>query len=356
MKISGERGIGAVILEQLIAKAEQDHILDKDEIYALLKAEVSQEALLRAADRVRKRFVGDAVHLRGLIEFSNICSRNCKYCGLRRDNLRVERYRLSPDEILNFARKAKSYGYRTVVLQSGEDAHFTVERLTKLLRAIKALGLTITLSIGEKSTAEYKAYKEAGADRYLLRIETTDRRLYESMHPDMSLGNRIRCLKDLKSLGYEVGTGCLIGLPGQTLESLAEDILFFKALDADMIGIGPFIPNGDTPLGLAVNGDFSLSLRLLSIVRLLMPDINLPATTAMETLHPNARVVALQAGANVVMPNVTEGDYRRKYALYPGKITVKDTPEDCKLSISEKILGMDRKISEGYGYRTKRRN
>ena len=336
-----------------IEKAEKTHQLDKSEIVALLKNEECQADLAAAADRVRAAFVGDDIHLRGLIEFSNICKQNCMYCGLRRDNKKVERYRLSKDEIVSFAQKAKAYGYKTVVMQSGEDMHFTTKHLTDILREVKALGLAITLSIGEKTSEEYNAYKEAGADRYLLRIETTDKALYEELNPGMSFENRMRCLRDLKELGYEVGTGCLIGLPNQTVESLADDILFFKSIDADMVGIGPFIPNGDTPLKDSAGGTFPMSLRFVAILRLLLPDINIPATTAMETLDRNARVIALQAGANVVMPNVTEGDYRRKYALYPGKICIYDTPSKCWGCIGGKIAGIGRKISQNQGFRNK---
>lgn len=335
-----------------IAKGEETHSLTKEEIIQLLRLEEATP-LFQAADRVRSRYVGDEVHLRGLIEFSNICKQNCLYCGLRRDNHKLERYRLEPETIVDFAAKAKSYGYRTVVLQSGEDPYYTVEVLRDIIRQIKALDMAITLSIGEKSLEEYKAYREAGADRYLLRIETTDVRLYEKMDPGMNYDNRVQCLKALKELGFELGSGCLVGLPGQTLESLAEDILFFKAMEADMIGIGPFIPNPDTPLAEVPAGSFELSQKVMAITRLVLPDINIPATTAMETLHPQGRILALQRGANVVMPNITEGDYRRMYALYPGKICINDTPAHCRSCITGKIQGIGRKVSTDYGFRRK---
>jgi len=337
----------------LINQAEHTHQLEKDEIVALLESDNHNEELFAAADRVRHQYVGDEVHLRGLIEFSNICRQNCLYCGLRRDNKQVSRYRLEPEVIIEFARKAKEYGYKTVVLQSGEDASFDVATMQHIIREIKKLDLAITVSIGEKSREEYAAYKEAGADRYLLRIETTDKQLYEDLDPDMNFENRLRCLRDLKELGFEVGTGGLVGLPGQTLESLADDILFFKNIDADMIGVGPFIPNPDTPLKDTVGGTFTLSRKVMAIIRLLMPDINIPATTAMETLDPNGRVLALRSGANVVMPNVTEGDYRRMYALYPGKICINDTPAHCRACITGKITGIGRKVSESHGDRKK---
>lgn len=338
----------------LIEKAEKEHVLSREEIVYLLTSPECQEALGQAADRVRQAFVGNEVHLRALIEFSNICSQNCMYCGIRRDNARAERYRLSTEEIIDFAGKAKAAGYKTVVMQSGEDGHFTAARLTEILRQIKKMDMAITLSIGEKSYDEYKAYKDAGADRYLLRIETTDRKLYEKLHPGMCFDNRLRALRDLKALGYEVGTGCLIGLPGQTVESLADDILFFKRFDADMIGIGPFIANWDTPLRDVPNGSFAVAIRFVSLLRLLLPDINIPATTAMETLHKNARVMALRAGANVVMPNVTEGAYRSKYKLYPGKAGIGDTPEASRAGLCAKIEGIGRTVSAGYGYRLKK--
>jgi len=347
------KGAGQMDILALINQAEHTHSLGKDELVVLLTQQEYDKELFAAADRVRHNFVGDEVHLRGLIEFSNICKQNCLYCGLRRDNKVLERYRLEPDVIIEFARKAKEYGYRTVVLQSGEDSHYTVEDMVYIIKKIKELDLAITLSIGEKDTQEYQAYKEAGADRFLLRIETTDKELYEAMDPGMSFENRKRCLTDLKELGFELGTGCLVGLPGQTLESLADDILFFKTLDADMIGVGPFIPNPDTPLQDERGGTFNLALKVMALIRLLLPDINIPATTAMESLDPNGRLIALASGANVVMPNVTEGDYRRMYALYPGKICINDTPAHCRACITGKISGIGRKVSQDYGFRKK---
>lgn len=340
--------------QALIKKAEQTHRLSKDEIVYLLKTEAAQQSLIDAANRVRHCFVGDEVHLRALIEFSNRCQCNCMYCGLRRDNKQIERYHLSLKEIVDFASYAKTIGYKTIVLQSGESGCIAPDEFAAILRAIKAMDLAITLSIGEKSYEEYKLYRDAGADRYLLRIETTDKALYAQLHPQMSFDNRRRCLRDLKSLGYEVGTGCLIGLPNQRIDSLADDILFFQSIDADMLGIGPFIPNQDTPLSDAAGGSLDLTLRFIALLRLLMPDINIPATTALETLAPGARWLALAAGANVVMPNVTQGDYRSKYALYPGKALVQDTPEQYKAFIAEKISGAGRTISSGYGYRCRR--
>ncbi|MBV4414710.1 [FeFe] hydrogenase H-cluster radical SAM maturase HydE [Clostridium tyrobutyricum] len=340
-------------LLDVIKNAEELHYMEKKDMVSLFRESKYDEALFRAADRVRKKYVGDKVHLRGLIEFSNICKRNCMYCGLRHSNKSIERYRIPPDKIIELAKKAVGYGYRTVVMQSGEDDYYTVDMMKYIISNIKKMDIAITLSIGEKTFEEYEAYKEAGADRYLIRIETTDPELYENMDPGMSHENRKRCLDDLKKLGYEVGTGCLIGLPGQSLESLTDDILFFKDIDADMVGVGPFIPNADTPLKEAEGGSFKLALKVVAMTRLLMPDINIPATTAMETLNPNGRTIALNSGSNVVMPNVTEGIYRKLYALYPGKICTGDTPAHCVNCITGKIVMIGREVASDKGFRVK---
>lgn len=327
----------------------------RDEIVEILAKDNADE-IFHLADETRKIFVGDEVHLRGLIEFSNICKRNCKYCGLQSGNKTVERYRLSEEEIINFAKKGVSYGYKTIVLQSGEDDFFDADRMCKIIRQIKNLDVALTLSIGEKSYDEYKAYKEAGANRYLLRIETTDEKLYSKLHPNMSFKNRVNCLDNLKKLGFELGSGCLVGLPEQSNESLANDILFFEDIKADMIGIGPFIPHEQTPLWVENESDFEKNekfekaLRVMALVRIIMKNINIPATTAMETINPNGRIIALKSGANVVMPNITEGDYRKKYEIYPGKICLNDTPAHCRGCIEGKIKSIGRYISNDYGF------
>lgn len=325
--------------------------MNKQEIIDILNDNSKNDWLFKEADKVRHENVGDEIHLRGLIEFSNICKRQCKYCGLRSPNTKIERYRLSAEEIRKTAKNAVNMGYRTIVLQSGEDDYYDTDKMCEIIREIKKLDVALTLSIGEKTYDEYKAYKKAGADRYLLRIETTDEELYSNMHPGANIENRFRCLYNLKKLGYETGTGCLVGLPKQTTESLANDILFFKELDADMIGIGPFIPHEETPLKDASKGDFWLALKVMALTRINMPDINIPATTAMETLNLNGRIIALQSGANVVMPNVTSLEYRAKYEIYPGKICVNENPEQCRGCIEAKIKSIGRTISKDYGYR-----
>lgn len=338
-----------ILYSKILEKAKKENNLSFDEIITLLNSDGKD--LFVAADEVRKKYKGDAVHLRGLIEFSNICRCNCFYCGLRRENKKVDRYRLSDEEILQFALNAINAGYKTLVLQSGEDTYFTTEKICSILGMLKKYDVAITLSIGERSFEDYSEFKKAGADRYLLRIETTDKNLYQTLHPKMSIENRFECLYNLKKLGYETGTGVLVGLPNQTVESLAKDILFFKELNADMIGIGPLIPHPDTPLKDAEKDNFDMALKVMALTRLLLPDINIPATTAMETIRPNGRIIALNSGANVVMPNMTQGGYRKKYEIYPNKICVNDSPDKCINCIKGKIQSIGRVVSNTKGFR-----
>ena len=322
---------------------------NRNDIIDILKDNDKNDELFRIADKVRHENVGDEVHLRGLVEFSNICKRQCKYCGLRSENKKITRYRIPADEVVSYAKNAVDMGYKTIVLQSGEDEYFATDKMVEIIKGIKQYDVALTLSIGERTFEDYKTFKEAGADRYLIRIETTDRELYKKMHPNMDFDNRIRCLNNLKELGYEVGTGCLVGLPEQTIESLADDILFFKKIEADMIGIGPFIPHPDTPLKDADTGDFWLALKVMALTRIMLPNINIPATTAMETLNPNGRIIALQSGANVVMPNVTTSEYREKYEIYPNKICIHENPDKCRNCIEAKIKSIGRTISKEHG-------
>ena len=324
-------------------------ISSKKDIIEILKDDSINEELFSYADSVRKKYVGDEIHLRGLIEFSNYCKNTCKYCGLRCENKNIERYRILEDEILEHAKNAANLGFKTIVLQSGEDNYYTVNRMCNIISEIKKLNVALTLSIGEKTFEEYKAYKDAGADRYLIRIETTDENLYSKMHPGMSLENRKRCLRDLKTLGYEVGSGCLVGLPNQSIESLADDILFFKEIGADMIGVGPFIPHPDTPLKDGSKGSFFLALKVMAITRILLKDINIPATTAMESIQKDGRIIALQSGANVVMPNVTTTEYRQKYEIYKGKACINENPTKCLGCITNKIKLIGRSVSKDFG-------
>lgn len=323
----------------------------RNDIIEILKDDSNNDWLFSLANKTREEYVGDEVHLRGLIEFSNICKRQCKYCGLRCEDKFIDRYRISKENIISYAEHAVNMGYKTIVLQSGEDEYYNTDLMCEIIEGIKKLGVALTLSIGEKTYEEYKAFKEAGADRYLIRIETTDKTLYNQMHPNMDFDNRVRCLEDLGRLGYEVGSGCLVGLPNQTIESLADDILFFKEINADMVGIGPFIPHPHTPLKDSATGSFTLALKVMALTRILLKDINIPATTAMETLNPNGRIIALQSGANVVMPNVTTTEYRAKYEIYPNKICINENPDKCKGCISAKIQSIGRTVSTSFGFR-----
>lgn len=323
----------------------------RNDIIEILKDDSNNDWLFSLADKTREEYVGDEVHLRGLIEFSNICKRQCKYCGLRCEDKFIDRYRISKENIISYAEHAVNMGYKTIVLQSGEDEYYNTDLMCEIIEGIKKLGVALTLSIGEKTYEEYKAFKEAGADRYLIRIETTDKTLYNQMHPNMDFDNRVRCLENLGRLGYEVGTGCLVGLPNQAIESLADDILFFKEINADMVGIGPFIPHPHTPLKDSATGSFTLALKVMALTRILLKDINIPATTAMETLNPNGRIIALQSGANVVMPNVTTTEYRAKYEIYPNKICINENPDKCKGCISAKIQSIGRTVSTSFGFR-----
>ncbi len=342
-------------LEDIIARAEREHRLGKAEVAALLSCEGEPvQRLFDAADRVRRAFMGDDVHLRGIIEFSNYCERACHYCGLRRPNAGLPRYRLDVDEIVAIAGAAVPLGYRTVVLQSGEDAYYTQDLMATLIARLKGeLGVAVTLSVGERSFEEYRCWKEAGADRYLLKHETADPRLYATLHPDMKYSDRRRCLDHLRELGYQVGSGCMIGLPGQTAVTLADDLLFLKELDVEMAGIGPFIPNPNTPLSKAECGAVEMTLKVIAIARLLMPQVHLPATTALGSIDCKGRQKALNAGANVVMPNITPNKYRRMYEIYPNKICLDDDPAHCRNCIGGIIQSLDRTVADGAGHSPK---
>ena len=325
--------------------------LSKEEIVELLSND-NQEILFKKADEIRQQYVGDEVHLRGLMEFSNICRNNCMYCGIRRDNNELKRYRMSKEEIIETAKSAANIGFKTIVMQSGEDLHFSNDVMCEILSEIKKFDVAITLSVGERTYEDYKLWKEAGADRYLIRIETTDKDLYHRLDPGMSWQNRYDCSMWLKELGYELGSGIMVGLPGQSIESIADDLLFLRDIEVDMAGIGPFIPAPNTPLANEKGGTLNLALRTMAVMRLLMPDINIPATTAMESLHPNGRIMALQAGANVVMPNITASEYKQLYTLYPNKTKVDKAQSNT--DIVAKITSIGRTIGKGYGEHKKK--
>jgi biotin synthase len=296
--------------------------LEAEEILILLTAQPGdeEEALFFIADQIRREYLGDEVHLRGLMEFSNYCKRDCLYCGLRRSNRKVQRYRMDMEDMVLIALEAAAIGYKTIVLQSGEDPYHNVGSLAQIIGEIKErTDVAITLSIGERTLQEYQRLKDAGADRYLLKHETCDEVLYGHLHPGTYSEKRMQAMGYLGETGYQRGSGIMVGLPGQSLESIARDIDLFVEWDLDMVGIGPFIAHPDTPLGEAPNGSVELSLRALAVTRILLPYAHMPATTALETLDPKGRERALKAGANVIMPDITPAAYRHKYEIYPGK-------------------------------------
>lgn len=310
-------------MEQLIEKLRQEKTLPDQELLLLLTGDYEDARLFSCADAVRREVYGDAVYIRGLIEVSNYCKNNCYYCGIRAGNTKAERYRLSKDEILDCCREGYQLGFRTFVLQGGEDPLMTDDLLCDCVSAIRKefADCAITLSLGEKSRESYLAYYQAGANRYLLRHETATDRHYQKLHPkEMSLKKRKQCLFDLKEIGYQVGAGFMVGSPWQTSEHLIADLRFLQELRPDMIGIGPYLTHKDTPFAGYPNGSLALTLRLIAILRLMFPYALLPSTTALGTIHPEGREMGLKAGANVVMPNLSPQGVRKLYNLYENKI------------------------------------
>lgn len=324
---------------------------DVDYLTYILSTDVHDEEIFKLADEVRKRYVGDEVYLRAIIEFSNVCTQHCLYCGLRAPNGNVQRYRMPPEAIVDRARLISKLGIKTVVLQSGEDPHYTTEIVAAIVKQIKEFGVAITLSLGERSFEEYRIWKEAGADRYLLKHETASPELYAKLHPGDDLSIRKSHLFELKRLGYETGTGCIVGLPGQTPHDLALDLAFFQELDADMVGIGPFIPHHQTPLAMERTGDVRTTLKMVALTRIILPTANIPATTALGSIDPSARALALKCGANVLMPNLTPNELRDKYEIYPGKLSFYDSDIEAVQKAIRTILSVGRKVGEGHGGR-----
>jgi len=322
--------------------------------------------LWAAADRVRRENVGDEVHLRGLIEISNHCCRQCGYCGIRAGNHSLERYRMTANEILKCAHQAVRYKYGTVVMQAGEDYGIETEWLAGIVRQIKReTPLAVTLSLGERSDKDLEIWKEAGADRYLLRFETSDQELYELIHPKFAGGftNRLAVLDVLRKLGYEVGSGVMVGIPGQTYDTLAGDIETFRALDLDMIGVGPYISHPATPLGSGewirrvppadqVPNTELMTYKTVALARLVCPQANIPSTTALATVNKaNGRELGLTRGANVVMPNLTPVKYRALYEIYPAKACIDETSGQCRACLSARIRSIGRTVGKGPGGR-----
>lgn len=331
----------------LIETLRKNHDLTDEEFCTLLETDRYDEELKAAADAVRREYYGTDVYLRGLIEFTNYCKNDCLYCGIRRSNQNVERYRLTEGEIFACCEEGYALGYRTFVLQGGEDPYFTDERICAIVSEIHTRypDCAITLSIGEKSRESYQAYFDAGAARYLLRHETADPAHYAMLHPtEMSCENRKRCLYDLKAIGYQVGAGLMVGSPYQTTQNLVTDIRFMQELKPDMIGIGPFLSHKDTPFRDKPNGKLQLVLRLLGILRLVFPYVLLPSTTALGTVHPLGRELGLQWGANVVMPNLSPTAVRENYMLYDNKICTGDESAQCRGCLERRVSSVGYQI------------
>jgi biotin synthase len=338
----------------------------RSEILNWLKEEDAErlKELGRRADAVRRENVGDEVHLRGLIEFSNFCARQCTYCGIRANNRRLERYRMTETEIMDCVRQAVELGYGTVVLQSGEDYGAKTEWLAGIIRRIKAeTPLAVTLSLSERPEEDLVAWRAAGADRYLLRFETSNKELYDRIHPPLAgkRSDRIAILRQLQQIGYETGSGVMIGIPGQRYGDLADDIEMFRTLDLDMIGVGPYIPHPGTPLGeqeaqlRAPEGEQApnteaMTYKVIALSRIVCPKANIPSTTALATLNTaKGRELGLMRGANVIMPNVTPPKYRALYEIYPSKACIYETPGECHACLRGRILAMGRRIGTGRG-------
>ncbi|MBO5447906.1 MAG: [FeFe] hydrogenase H-cluster radical SAM maturase HydE [Ruminococcus sp.] len=339
---------------EIIDRLSAERSLPK-ELWVRLLTEYSDDDRAYAAEKARNistGIFGRKIYIRGIVEFSNICRNDCLYCGIRRSNTALSRYRLTEDEILECCAEGYSFGFRTFVLQSGEDAFFTSDRLADIVRKIKLSypDCAVTLSVGELEYGEYKLLRDAGADRYLLRHETADREHYGKLHPaEMSWEHRMKCLRDLKSLGYQTGAGIMVGSPYQTAECIAKDMLFFEEFQPHMIGIGPFIPHKDTPFRDKTAGSYKLTLFLLSLCRIMLPEVLLPATTALGTIDPRGREEGVLAGANVIMPNLSPLAVRKKYMLYDNKICTGDESAQCRHCLEERMRSIGYELVIGRG-------
>ena len=327
---------------KLIERLAKEHTLSLEEYKTLLdnRTPETTELLRGLAVKARKEIYGNKVYIRGLIEVSNICKNDCLYCGIRASNEKCERYRLSAEEILTCCREGYELGFRTFVLQGGEDGYFSDEFLCTLLGEIKSeySDCAVTLSLGERSFESYARLRKAGADRYLLRHETADAAHYAKLHPEaMSFDRRMQCLYDLKELGYQVGCGFMVGSPYQSTAELAKDLKFVETFGPAMCGIGPFIPQSDTPFGKEKAGTLELTCYLLSILRLIKPNLLLPSTTALGSIHPSGREMGILSGANVVMPNLSPSSVRKKYALYDNKATDGSESAQCKAELTKRM-------------------
>ena len=329
-------------MKKLIDRLHVTGSLDREQWVQLL-SERSEETDQYARDlgnKVRQQIYGNDIYVRGLVEFTNYCKNDCYYCGIRRSNKNAQRYRLTEEDILLCCQQGYELGFRTFVLQGGEDGYYTDERLLSIIHKIKAEypDCALTLSIGEKSEESYRDYREAGVDRYLLRHETADEEHYGKLHPSsMSCEHRKNCLRTLKKLGFQTGAGFMVGAPYQRVENLADDFLFLKELNPEMVGIGPFIPHQDTPFHGEKSGTLEDTLFYLALLRLMLPHVLLPATTALGTIHPRGREMGVLSGANVVMLNLSPVSVRKKYMLYDGKICTGDEAAECRHCLSRRM-------------------
>ncbi len=339
----------------------ENHILPAED-FVLLLENISPELSAYAAEKasgIRDSIYGKDVYTRGLIEFTNYCKNDCYYCGIRKSNSCAQRYRLSEDDIFSAASYGYSLGFRTFVLQGGEDAYFTDDVLCRILVRLKDAfpDCALTLSVGERTRESYQRLFDAGADRYLLRHETANSEHYSFLHPaSMSLKNRKECLYTLKDIGYQTGAGFMVGSPHQTGEAIAEDLIFLRELSPHMVGIGPFIPHKDTPFGDEQPGTLEETLFLLSLIRMILPEVLLPATTALGTIHPKGREMGILAGANVVMPNLSPREVRKKYMLYDNKICTGDEAAECLGCLSGRIESIGYRLSASRGDHIRRKN
>lgn len=329
-------------LQTLVDKLEAQNSLNREEWIQLIEGRTPKLAqyIFEKARKIRQAYYGTDVYIRGLIEFTNYCKNDCYYCGIRRSNSRAHRYRLSEEQILRCCHQGYTLGFRTFVLQGGEDGYFTDERMVNLVKEIRKNypDCAITLSIGESSYDSYLALFEAGADRYLLRHETWDEEHYRLLHPPaLSAKHRQQCLWDLKKIGYQVGTGYMVGSPFQTAENLADDMLFLEKLNPQMVGIGPFIPHHDTPFKDQAAGTLELTLYMLGLIRLMLPKVLLPATTSLGTIDEKGRELGILAGANVVMPNLSPENVRKDYLLYNNKICTGSEAAECRMDLEDRM-------------------
>ncbi|MGN0695567.1 MAG: [FeFe] hydrogenase H-cluster radical SAM maturase HydE [Oscillospiraceae bacterium] len=331
--------------KELICRIERGDDVSAGELSGLISSYTSEDLdyICGKANAVRKSIFGDDIYVRGLIEFTNYCKNDCLYCGIRRSNKNADRYRLTREQILDCCDTGYGLGFRTFVLQGGEDGFYSDDDICRIVSDIKEKypDCAVTLSIGEKPRESYLAYYNAGADRYLLRHETADNAHYAKLHPkELSLENRKRCLYDLKDIGYQTGSGFMVGSPYQTADTLAEDMLFLKELDPHMVGIGPFIPHHDTPFAGEKAGTLELTLFMAALTRLMLPHALIPATTALGTIAPDGRERGILAGANVVMPNLSPRDVRKKYLLYDNKICTGDEAAECRSCLERRMNGI----------------